>query len=165
MKMDSARAVKGSAEGSESQQLGGCHDQNWQSSWPTLGRTVDLDRPSKFIETTHGTLIQDENFGNKVYLKGLLPEGNSSAKRFKFGYNLVEGVVNRDIQRLFDPREESKVLAKIWEEPIRKNVGSNHINYVDMLVDQAQWADVNLAEDEASESTAKMVWQHLLKWN
>jgi hypothetical protein len=79
---------------------------------------IDLDPPSRCFETAHGTLIQDESFGNKVYLKGLLLEGNSLAKSFKFGYNLVEGVVNQDRQRLSDTREEAKVLANIWEVPI-----------------------------------------------
>ena len=97
---------------------------------------IDLDPPSRCFETAHGTLIQDESFGNKVYLKGLLLEGNSLAKSFKFGYNLVEGVVNQDRQRLSDTREEAKVLANIWEVPIWKNVTNALNNYVDMLLDQ-----------------------------
>lgn len=128
-------------------------------SWVKVA--IDLDRPSRFFKTVHGTLIQDESFRNKVYLKGLLLESRSSAKSFKFGYDLMEGAVNRDRQRLSDG-EEAKILANIWEVPIRENAVGAINNYVEMLLDQAQWGDVNRAESEISESTANMIWQHLL---
>jgi hypothetical protein len=129
-------------------------------SWVKVA--IDLDQPSRFFETVHGTLIQDESFRNKVYLKGLLLESTSSAKSFKFGYDLLEGAVNRDRQRLSDTSEEAKILANIWEVPIRENAVGAINNYVEMLLDQTQWGDVNRAETEISESTANIIWQHLL---
>ena len=130
-------------------------------SWVKVA--IDLDQPTRVFETVHGTLIQDETFGNKVYLKGLLLETTSSAKRFKFGYDLMEGTVNRDRQRLSDPSEEGKMLAKIWEIPIREKVIGAINDYVDMLLDEAQWGDVNRVESEISASTANMIWQYLLQ--
>jgi hypothetical protein len=130
-------------------------------SWVKVA--IDLDQPTRIFETLHGTLIQDELFGNKVYLKGLLLETTSSAKRFKFGYDLMEGAVNRDRQRLPDPGEEAKILAKIWEIPIREQAIGAIDDYVDMLLDKAQWGDVNRAENEISASTANMIWQYLLR--
>jgi hypothetical protein len=129
-------------------------------AWTTV--SLDLDRPLKSIEVAYGTLILDEAFGNKIYLKGLLLDGNSSAKKFKFGYNLLDGHVNRDRQRLTNPQDEAKVLANIWEAAIRMDMGNTLKIYVDMLLDQIEWADVNLAEDKISKSTAESIWQHLL---
>jgi hypothetical protein len=126
---------------------------------------LDLDRPSNLVETDYGTLIQDEAFSNKVYLKGLLLEGHSSSKRFKFGYNFQEGVVNRDRQRLSNPREEAKLLVRIWEDAIRTSVGSTCKEYVDMLMDETQWADVNLAESEITCVLANSIWIELLQRN
>ena len=56
--------------------------------------SIDLDRPSKVIETAHGNLILDPKFSGRVYLKGLLLESYSSATKFRFGYNLFQGHVN-----------------------------------------------------------------------
>ncbi len=98
---------------------------------------IDLDQLTRIFETLYGTLIQDELFGNKVYFKGLLLETTSSAKRFKFGYDLIEGAVNRDRQRLSNPGEEAKILAKIWEIPIKEQAIGAINDYVDMLLDKA----------------------------
>jgi hypothetical protein len=67
----------------------------------------------------------------------LLLETTSSAKRFKFGYDLIEGAVNRDRQRLSNPGEEAKILAKIWEIPIKEQAIGAINDYVDMLLDKA----------------------------
>ena len=74
----------------------------------------------------------------------------------------MEGTVNRDRQRLSDPGEEAKILANIWEIPIREQAIGVINDYVDMLLDKVQWGDVNRAENEISASTANMIWQHLL---
>ncbi|KFX87760.1 hypothetical protein V490_08034 [Pseudogymnoascus sp. VKM F-3557] len=87
---------------------------------------------------------------------------HSSAKKFKFGYDLMEGVVNRDRQRLSDTCEEANILANIWEILIREKAMGAISNYVEMLLDKTQWGDVNRAESEISASTAKLIWQHLL---
>jgi hypothetical protein len=104
-------------------------------SWVKVA--IDLDQTTRVFKTVHGTLIQDEIFGNKVYLKGLLLETTSSAKRFKFGYDWMEGAVNRDRQRLSDPGEEAKILANIWEIPIREKAMGAINDYVEMLLDKA----------------------------
>lgn len=158
--------------GTESQQLGGCCSQGWPLYGPQWQKEVekqqflswvkvaiDLDQPTKTFETIHGTLIQDESFANKVYLKGLLLETTSSAKRFKFGYDLMEGVVNRDRQRLSDTCEQAKILANIWEISMGEIAKGAISNYVKILLDKAQWRVVNRAESEIS---AKMIWQHQL---
>jgi hypothetical protein len=127
-----------------------------------LKASLDLDRPTKFISTGYGRLIMDPNFRGRIYLKGLLLETNS-ARGFRFGYDLAEGKVNRDRQRLKNPEGEANVLARIWEEAIQKEAGDTIKEYVDMLRDRIDWADVILAKDHISEVTAKAVWQHLLE--
>ena len=74
-----------------------------------LNVSTDLIRPSKVIHTFQGDLILDENFKGKIYLKGLLL-ANGSARPLKFAYNVFQGSVNRDGQRLIDPQERQKFL-------------------------------------------------------
>ena len=71
----------------------------------------------------------------------------------------MEGVVNRDRQRLPDTCEQAKILANIWEIPMGEKAKGAISNYVKILLDKTQWRDVNRAESEIS---AKMIWQHQL---
>ena len=124
--------------------------------------STDLICPSKVIETTHGNLILDENFRNKIYLKGLLL-ANGSAKDFKFAYNVFHGGVNRDRQRLTNPHEEARALTKIWQLAIEQQEADVLAEYVKMLRDDHKWADVEFAEDNITKGTAKVIWQYLIK--
>lgn len=123
--------------------------------------SIDLNRPSNLIQTARGSLILDPNYGNKIFLKGLLLEGKSSEKPFKFGYNLLEGDVNRDRERLVDPAEEAKVLAEIWAEAIQSQDGVEK-EWVTMLREN-KYADVHGVANYISKDTAGRIWQYLLK--
>lgn len=68
-----------------------------------MGVSVDLERPSKQIRTKFGNIILDDEFRGKIYLKGLLLEGVTSEREFRYGYNFMAGEVNRDRERLSDP--------------------------------------------------------------
>jgi hypothetical protein len=123
---------------------------------------LDLDPPSKMLRTGYGNLILDKEFSGRIYLKGLLMEGCSSVKSFKFGYNFFQGEVNRDRQRLTNAREEAKMLGSIWGEAIQLDEAATLPQLVDMLQSDNSYADVDLAEDNMSEHTAKKVWRYLL---
>ena len=124
--------------------------------------STDLVRPSKVFETPRGHLILDERFRGKIYLKGLLLE-HGSAKPFRFAYNVFHEAVNRDRQRLTNPHEEARVLARIWQIAIEKQETDVIAEYVKMLRDDHKWADVDFAEDHITEGTAKVIWRHLLR--
>ncbi|KAH6663544.1 hypothetical protein B0J14DRAFT_453680, partial [Halenospora varia] len=47
---------------------------------------LDLDRPSNFTETAYSTLIVDEAFRNKIYLKGLLLQNHTQVECAKSGF-------------------------------------------------------------------------------
>lgn len=122
--------------------------------------SLDLDRPSKIIHTRYGSLILDDQFKGRIYLKSLLLEGESPIP-FKFCYNFYKGEVNRDRQRLSNPREEAKTLAKIWGEAVRLDEAAALPEFVELLQANTPWADVNLAEEHITIETAKKVWQKL----
>lgn len=122
--------------------------------------SLDLDRPSKVITTSHGCLILDDQFKGRIYLKGLYLEGEPAVP-FKFCYNFYRGEVNRDRYRLSNPKEEASTLAKIWAEAVKLDEESVLPRLVEMLQADKQWADVSLAEDYISEETATKVWKCL----
>jgi hypothetical protein len=123
--------------------------------------SLDLDNPAKMIQTPYGSLILDEKFKGRIYLKGLLLEGNTSSKDFRFGYNFLRGDVNRDRQRLTDSKSEADMLTKIWTAAIDKDGLEILDQYITMLK-ESTLADVNLAQDYISEPLAKKIWQRLL---
>lgn len=122
--------------------------------------SLDLDRPSKIIHTRHGSLILEDGFRGRIYLKGLLLEGESAAP-FKFCYNFRTGHVNRDRQRLSSPREEARTLAGIWEEAVVQNEGAALPELIKLLQANVAWPDVNLAEEYISKETSQKIWKNL----
>jgi hypothetical protein len=122
--------------------------------------SLDLDRPSKIIHTRHGSLILDDEFRGRIYLKSLLLEGES-ATPFRFCYNFYTGQVNRDRQRLSSPREEARTLAGIWGEAVIRNEGVAVPELIELLQANVAWPDVNLAEEYISRETAQRIWKNL----
>lgn len=120
--------------------------------------------PESIIETDYGDLILDFRYRGKVFLKGLLlPSSISEPRAFTVGYNLVQGDVNRDRQRLVNRRQEANRLRKIWESAILKNEGLVLPIYVNLLWYLPRSPDVELAEDFLESSTRLLIWKHLLK--
>jgi hypothetical protein len=85
-----------------------------------VGVTLDLDCTTDIVKTFHGSLILDERFNNKIFLKGLLLEGQSGGRTFKYGYDIQHGTVGRDRKTLENSSQESKTLANIWGDAIAK---------------------------------------------
>jgi hypothetical protein len=129
-------------------------------SWITV--SLDLDHPSKTIETRHRCLILDEEFAGRIYLKSLLLRGQSFEKPLKFGYNFYRGSVERDRTSLKKTGQEARILAEIWADAIRFHERDTIDKYVELLrADET--ADVNKVEVFISEFTAKKVWSRLLE--
>jgi hypothetical protein len=123
---------------------------------------LQLDPPTEVITTQNGCIILDPRFFNKVFLKGILLEDSSStANKFHFGYNLLQGEVGRDRQRLSSPKQQAILLAGIWAEAMEKDA-SLVAKYVNLLQLDPAPADVELSENNINESTAEKIWQHLL---
>ncbi|CZT07834.1 uncharacterized protein RCO7_10885 [Rhynchosporium graminicola] len=121
---------------------------------------LDLDPPSKMIQTVHGSLILDPMFSNKLYLKGLLLERNFG-KEFRFGYNLLAGQVNRDRERLVNSKQEAKRFANIWAEAIE--IDKNIVEKFVSMLREDKVADVQGVYPFISEEVAAKLWQHLLE--
>jgi hypothetical protein len=119
-----------------------------------------LNRPSEIIEISYGSLILEEKFSNKIFLKGLILEGQSKTENFKYGYDLRNGAVNRD-RRVEAKLKENRILADIWGDAIAEGPGNIVSKYVDMLLDDQKWPDVYLAETRISGPTAKTIWDYL----
>jgi hypothetical protein len=126
-----------------------------------LSISLDLNPPSEMIQTPNGSLILDEEFGGRLYLKSLLLKENNTGKKLKFGYNLFRGNVDRDRKRL-PTGEEAWDLAEIWAGAIRLRPRDTLDKYVALLREDKN-ADVNGVENHISESMARIVWSRLLE--
>lgn len=111
--------------------------------------------------TEHGNLILDPEFSGKIFLKGLLLENDP--ERYKYGYNLLQGYVDRDRRRLTNPKHEANILSRIWGEAIHKDKENTLDKYINLLRDDRLWTDVNLAKLYIAEETAQAIWQYLLE--
>lgn len=122
---------------------------------------IDLNGTSNIIKTTHGSLILDKSFSNKIFLKGLLLKGQSRGKKFKYGYDTRHGTVGRDRTKLEDESEELDMLANIWGGAIAIREKECVPKYVEMLWEQQEWADVNKAHERMSSNTVRAIWDYL----
>jgi hypothetical protein len=122
-----------------------------------------LEHPQAVIKTNHGDLVLDKTFRGRMYLKGLYLGNSHTGKKLKFCYNLHAGTTTRDRGRLTNEKEEATVLANIWAEAIKNNEADALQEYTKMLrgADELLLADVNLASDRISPSTAKAIWELL----
>jgi hypothetical protein len=124
--------------------------------------SLDLHRPSNIIESDVGSIILDENFSGKIFLKGLLLENNHSPKPFKYGYNFTKGSVDRDRRKMASAHQEAVDLALLWEHGIDLHPEITLAKYVEMMLDDTEWADVNLVDRYISRPTLQKIWQFLL---
>jgi hypothetical protein len=125
--------------------------------------SIDLDSPSRMIKTYCGSLILDESFKNKIFLKGLLlPRKDNEGALFKFSYDFLTGKINRDRERLGSAWQEAHLLARIWDCAIETEQEILP-EYIEMLQDiHYAWADVSLAKEHISRRTALRIWQFYL---
>jgi hypothetical protein len=122
---------------------------------------IDLHGTSNIIKIAHGSLILDEKFSDKIFLKGLLLQGQSRGRKFKYGYDTLHGTVGRDRTKLEDESEELSMLANIWGGAIAIREKDCVPKYVEMLWEQQEWADVSKAQARMSSNTVRAIWDYL----
>lgn len=133
-------------------------------SWISV--TLDLKGPSAdnlIVKTNKGDLILEKAFAGRIYLKGLLlSDTNINSKPFRFGYNFVEGHVDRDRRRLRNSSEEADILASIWEEAIHKRGKDVLQPFINMFQDDPHCRDIREAQYRLTFSAAEAIWTHLV---
>ncbi|KAH8881903.1 hypothetical protein GQ53DRAFT_734671 [Thozetella sp. PMI_491] len=118
-------------------------------TWAAVSLDLSGPAPDKIIRTEHGDLILDTAFANQV------------GKDYVFGYNFVEGDINRDRQRLSHPAQEAAMIAKIWQHPILENREDVVRSYIDLFKDPRDVPDIAFAEKVVSEPVAKAIWSFM----
>jgi hypothetical protein len=135
--------------------------------WLTV--TMDLDPPEDLIRTAAGDLVLSPTHAGRLYLQGLrLPHGSGTGRRFKYGYNLRDGELDRDRRCLSDTYTEASTIASIWAESIRSHKDKDNILscYTDLLMKNLnKVADVMIYGDtqQLDQDIAAMVWQKMLE--
>ncbi|KAJ8069438.1 hypothetical protein OCU04_003092 [Sclerotinia nivalis] len=125
---------------------------------------LHFDRPKEAIYTGFGTLVLQQDFKGKVYLKGLLLEKMSNSKHFRYGYDFSQGHIGRDRKRMEDPEQLGYHLAKIWEEAITQDSSKSLDIYIAMLLDtENKWWDVSNISSLMTKTMAEAIWKRLLE--
>lgn len=131
---------------------------------------LDLHGPAdaEILRTRHGDLILAPDFKGNIYLKGLLVvEQGLDGRDYAFGYNFLEGYLNRDRERLTNLREEARMLTKLWEAAIgiagHQGNDPDHITdlYIDLFQNNEKASDISMADEYAPLSFATTIWMRL----
>lgn len=133
-------------------------------SWVSVA--LDLKGPTShnlIVKTDRGDLILDEVFAGCLYLKGLLlSDTNNTSRPFRFGYNFVEGKVDRDRRQMKDSSEEANILASIWEHAIQHGGKQELESLIDIFQKYPFHRDIREAQDKFTYSAARAIWAHLV---
>ncbi|KAF7953451.1 uncharacterized protein EAE97_000850 [Botrytis byssoidea] len=123
---------------------------------------IHFDRPKEIVSTSSGNLILDPNFRGKIYLKELFLEKTSRINAFRYGYDFSQGHIGRDRKGMEDPEQMATLLAKVWEEAVKKN-GSRMLDmYIDMLLDlEEAWQDIRNSVNKMTRYMAEAIWSSL----
>lgn len=127
--------------------------------WTTVSLDLRSPDPDKIIRTPHGGLIIDQRFKGQIYLKELRVESDGlGGKSFKFGYNFVTGMFNRERERWTSDDEDAEALAKIWETAVADGHGNLVQRYIELFSEDC--AEVVSAE-KVSRILAHRIWTWL----
>lgn len=134
--------------------------------------TLDINTPTKMINTPHGDLIRDPIYQGNMYLRGLLlPNGGTSGKPYTYGYNFVDGSTTRDRDTLAGSGEESERIAAIWASAIQSDTSDDSdllTEYTNLLLRSLnQKGDAILSSDEncLTKVIAKKLWNKMRTMN
>jgi hypothetical protein len=131
-------------------------------SWAQVAIDLENPQPSNIIRTGHGDLILDEKFSGRVYLKGLrVSDTGSDDTRYTFCYNFAQGYINRDRERLTSRREEAKMIAGMWEQPILEGHAEVIQHYLQLFRSSEPRPDIALAHEVVSNPVGERLWNTL----
>lgn len=119
------------------------------------------------VRIEHGNLLLGEKHTGKIYLKDmLLPKMSATGFGFHYGYNLFEGMTDRDRKKMSSPEEEAVAIHHIWKQAMLAS-GSKECDgvaekYIGILLeDDKRLADTNMAEDFTTREMASKLWDIL----
>jgi len=122
--------------------------------------------PSRKIRTAYGSLILDEEFQNKLFLRGLLLlDGSVTGKPFRFGYDLASGKTDRDRGSISNQEQEGRLITKLVNEALRTSGEEQETllkRYAELIQDSNQkYADISGAR-YLTEHSASLIWTYLV---
>lgn len=124
--------------------------------------TIDLHPPSGRIRTPSGDLLLEPTYRGHLYLKGFrVPEPSLDSSGFRFGYNLIQGSVDRDRQRLVNLQQFTKSIHLIWETAITRVETVALPRYLELLRNYPSSVDARDADQLVAETTARKMWDAL----
>jgi hypothetical protein len=128
-----------------------------------LSVTTHVKPPKQRFQTPYGTLILEEAYINKMYLRGLLlPNGSSSRHKYKYGYDFPEGKTNRDREGLKSSGQREQMITNIWSFAICENLEFMKMYCGLLLTPQdSRSADVFCAEDYLNKDDILRIWGFL----
>ena len=124
--------------------------------------SLDLHRPSNAIKTGASSIILDENFRGKIFLKGLYLKNYQLLKLFKYGYNFANSSVDRDRKKIANAYQEAYDLVTLQAFRINYHLEVTITKYVEIMLDDTEQADVNLVERYILRLTLQTIQQFLL---
>ena len=131
--------------------------------WITVALDLDAPDHDAIVRTERGDLILGPDYSGRVYLKGIRVAGHGpDGRKYKYGYNLPTGRINRDRERMMNQNEEAQTIAEIWRQSILKEGDKITDAYLELFHEHEDCPDIAFSELVLKRWMTTKMWQRLL---
>ncbi|KAF4999429.1 hypothetical protein FGRMN_2451 [Fusarium graminum] len=120
------------------------------------------------VKTPAGDLILDSRFRDNIYRKGFIlhekrraTNSSLSHKRLRYGYNIINGTVDREKKHMSSLHEESRAFMSIWDSALKQR--PQLVGLLSGLLNDWQWGDVELAQQFIARDTVVRLRDYLFR--
>lgn len=119
--------------------------------------------PETLFETKLGTILTGDEYGSKIFVKGIFVErrGLNNPPGLTYGVNFNKVALDRDRRSLMTESQVAKTLSEMWNDLIERDQGMSVDKYMELLIGDQNSLETLEAVGFISKISAKKIFEKL----
>ena|SRR5271154_1920550 len=119
--------------------------------------------PETLFETKLGTILTGDEYGSKIFVKGIFVErrGLNNPPGLTYGVNFNKVALDRDRRSLMTESQVAKTLSEMWNDLIERDQGISVDKYMELLIGNQNSLETLEAVGFISKISAKKLFEKL----
>jgi hypothetical protein len=119
--------------------------------------------PETLFETKLGTILTGDEYGSKIFVKGIFVErrGLNNPPGLTYGVNFNKVALDRDRRSLMTESQVAKTLSEMWNDLIERDQGMSVNKYMELLMGDQNSLETLEAVGFISKISAKKLLEKL----
>jgi hypothetical protein len=119
--------------------------------------------PETLFETKLGTILTGDEYGSKIFVKGIFVErrGLNNPPGLTYGVNFNKVALDRDRRSLMTESQVAKTLSEMWNDLIERDQGMSADKYLELLIGNQNSLETLEAVGFISEISATKLFEKL----